>query len=160
MASLLLFACVMWLILKMNGVAYGLCHEGCNIMFILCVCCVAKMLHLSDTSTDNARLSCCWMCQIKPWIHFKFNQLPWWSMTIVFLYVSLPFLKVFPPETSVADKHNNCMPVLSMPKDHGGVFAHPCTTCSEGKWNEWQNGDPLLCVLEEALLLFVWHKGM
>lgn len=84
MASLLLFACVMSLMLKMKGVACGLCHEGCNILFRLCVYCVAKMLHLSDTNTDNARLSCCWICQICPWIHFVFSQLPWWPIIIVF----------------------------------------------------------------------------
>lgn len=98
------------------------------------------MLHLSDTSRDNEAPSCCWICLMYPRIHMEFDRISFDSRWELFFWVFffgscvlLPSLNVFMPETSVADKHSNCMPALGAPKDHGGVFVHPCTTCSGGK---------------------------
>lgn len=151
----------MSLILKEKGIAYGLCHEGCNILFRFCLPCMPRCCTCLIPDADNAGLSCCWICQTYPWIHIELNQLSWRLMRIALcIFIVLPSLNIFMPETSVADKHNDCMPVLIMPKDHGSVFAHPCTTCSGGKWHEWQNGDPLLRALGKGLFCFLFNtKG-
>lgn len=132
----------------MKGVVYGLCHEGCNILFRFWLPCMPRRC----TCLIPARtMQGCHIAGFVTYIHgFTLNwaSFPDGKWELLFcVFASPPFLKISMLETSVADKHNNCMPVLSTPKDHGGVFAHPCTTCSGGKWHEWQNGDPLLCAL-------------
>lgn len=146
MASLLFFACVMSLILKTEGVVYGLCHEGSNLLFRFCVPCMPRCCTcLIPAPTMRG----CHVAGFVRYLHgFPLNSTSFpdgkWDLFFVHLF---SFHSWKCSETSVADKHNNCMPVLSTPKDHGGVFAHPCTTCSGGILHEWQNGDPLLRAL-------------
>lgn len=122
MASLLLVACVMSLILKKKGAAHGLCHEECNILFRFCLLCMPRCC---TCLIPAQTMQCCHVAGFVRYIHrFTLNSISFPDGMYVFVF--LPFLKVFMPETSVADKYNNCMPVLSMRKDHGSVFAHPC----------------------------------
>lgn len=90
----------------------------------------AKMLHLSDTSADNAAaVMSLDLSAILIKYHVGFNRFFPTANENCFLFIRvfvfLPFLHTLKPETSVADKHNDCTPVSSAPEgSRGCLLAH------------------------------------
>ncbi len=103
-------------------------------------CSTVMLLDLSDISLDS-----CW---IQPAVLKDENYLSY------ICYTSMP-------ETSVPDNTIIACLRWEQRRTGGGVFAHPCTTCSGGKWHwmgKWWSS--AACSWRGFLLLIVRHKGM
>ena len=116
------------------------------------LCCVAtdaKMLHMTDTSTDNSGLSCWWICQIYALIHSEFNFPDGKWKLFVFL-----FLQCIIPENSLA--WDQCVWHAIIACLHRafrrsmGVCLLTHARC--GARANYMNGGPLLCALRGGSL--------
>lgn len=117
---------------KIKGVAFGLCHEGCNILFRFCLPCVCQ-----DAALVWYRRRQCRGCRVAGFVRythwisrriqpdFPDGERELFFIFLISVFVSLPFLHTSTPETSVADKHDDCTPVSSAPEgSRGCLLAH------------------------------------